>query len=163
ARWNGVVGSTVPDDAVAGAVLAVGDAALEVAVLERVILGLHREPLLCRVVARALRRGPAGEDAIDLEPDVVVKPCGVVLVHHVSELSAGAGHWPPRRGLRSDAEVSLLPIRLERVWPAGHAVQVTTSPSQVPKTFGSRKACPDSWADPVRLPEALVLRVCRGE
>src|SRR5262249_10868193 len=155
ARWIGVVGSAVPDDAVAGAVLAVGDPALEISVLERVILCLHREPLLCRVVARALRRGPAGEDSIDLEPDVVMEPCRVVLVHHVPQLSAGTGHGPRCRGLRSDAEVSLLPVRLERVWPAGHAVQVTTSRSQVPKTFGSRKARPVSGGDPAALPPAF--------
>ncbi len=40
ARRHGVEGPRVPDERVAGAVLAVGDAPLELAVLERVVLGL---------------------------------------------------------------------------------------------------------------------------
>jgi len=53
-----LVGAGVPDDHRAGAVFALGDAALELEVVERVVLGLDGEPLVARVERRALRHGP---------------------------------------------------------------------------------------------------------
>src|SRR5262249_11662042 len=115
-----VVGPSVPDDAVAGAILSVGDAALEVSVLEWVVLGLDRESLLRRVVARALRAGPAREDAVDLEPQVVVEPGRIVLVHHEPKSAGGCGGDAPRCGLGGDGEVAFLAVLLEGIWTAGH-------------------------------------------
>ena len=72
----------VPDDHVAGAVLAVRDMALELRVLERVVLGVHREPLLVRIEARAARHRPALEHAVELEPQVVVQATRSMTLDH---------------------------------------------------------------------------------
>ena len=45
-------------------VLALRDDPLEGAVLDRVVLDVHREPLVARVEGRALRHGPAQQDAV---------------------------------------------------------------------------------------------------
>ena len=119
---HGVVRAAVPDDAVAGAVLAVGDAALEVAVGERVVLGLDGEPLLRRIVTRSLGAGPAGEHPVDLEPQVVVKTGRIVLVHHEAQRAGRGGGCALGRGLGCDREVALLPVGFERIVAAGHGV-----------------------------------------
>ena len=63
----------VPDDHVAGAVLPRRDDALEVEVLDRVVLDVDRHPADARVEGRALGHGPRHQDALDLEPEVVVE------------------------------------------------------------------------------------------
>ena len=45
------------------------------------VFGLHREPLLLRVVRRAFGHGPALQDAIKLEAEVVVEAFGGVLLN----------------------------------------------------------------------------------
>ncbi len=69
----GLPGPPIPDDDVAGAVLARRDDAFEVEVLDRVVLDVHRHPALGRIQGRAARHGPAHEDAVDLQAEVVVK------------------------------------------------------------------------------------------
>ena len=53
---------------------------LERAVLERVILDVHRQPLDRRIERRALRHGPREQDAVVLEAEVVVQVAGEVLL-----------------------------------------------------------------------------------
>ena len=55
---HGVELPAIPDQRFAGAVLAIGNPPLEVSVGERVVLGLHREPLDRRVVSRARAAPP---------------------------------------------------------------------------------------------------------
>jgi hypothetical protein len=55
--------------------------ALEVGVIDRVILDLNRKPLLGRIERRPLRYGPGLEHPVHLEPEVVVQASGVVLLH----------------------------------------------------------------------------------
>ena len=64
----------VPDDDVAGAVLLGRDDAFEIEVFDRVVLDVDGHAPGLRVERRALRDGPADEDAVDLEPEVVVEP-----------------------------------------------------------------------------------------
>jgi hypothetical protein len=116
----GVVRPAVPDDAVAGAVLAVGDATLEVAVLQWMVLGLHRQPLLGRVVAGPLGTGEADQHPVQLQPDVVVEPGGVVLVHHEAKWTARGGSDARRRRFGGDREITLLAIGGEWVRASGH-------------------------------------------
>jgi NADPH:quinone reductase-like Zn-dependent oxidoreductase len=71
----------VPDHDAAGAVLALGNLALEPSVVERVVLGLHGEAPVLRAQARLLRDGPALEHAVVLETKVVVQPRRVVALH----------------------------------------------------------------------------------
>ena len=71
-------GAPVPDDDVARAVLLRGDDALEVEVLDRMILDVDRHPAHGRVEGQALGHGPGHEDAGDLEAEVVMEPGGAV-------------------------------------------------------------------------------------
>ena len=70
----------VPDDHLAGAVVALGDDTLEVGVLHRVVLDLHREALVGGVERGAHRHRPRAQHAAELEPEVVVKARGGVLL-----------------------------------------------------------------------------------
>ena len=69
----------VPQHDDAGAV-AFGNHALEFAVRDRMILGHHREPLRLRIERRPFRNGPRQEDAVVLEPEVVVEMAGEMLL-----------------------------------------------------------------------------------
>src|ERR1700731_1765038 len=72
--------STVPQQHRAAAVLPFGNDALEPAIVDRVVLALNCEPLLAGVGARALRDCPTLQDAVELEPKIIVQPaCGVLL------------------------------------------------------------------------------------
>src|SRR5215831_15053810 len=75
-------GAAIPDKHSAAAVLALGDDALEVAVLDRVILDVHGQPLVRGIEARPLGDRPALENAFELEPKIVVEPRGGVLLNH---------------------------------------------------------------------------------
>ena len=85
----------VPHDDGAGAVVALRDEPLEIAVLDRMILDVHREPLLRGVVRRSLGHRPGAEHALHLEPEVPVQPGGRVLVH--DEQAAGLAPDTRRR------------------------------------------------------------------
>ncbi len=74
--------AAIPHDHRAATILAPRDIAFEVQVLDRMILGAHREALLAQREARAARDGPALEHAVELEPQVVVKPARGMLLHH---------------------------------------------------------------------------------
>ena len=56
------------------------DGALEVAVVERMVLGPHRQALVVGIEARPLGHRPALEHAVQLEPEVPVQPGRVVLL-----------------------------------------------------------------------------------
>src|SRR6185369_7031947 len=104
-------GSPIPDDDVAGAVLAVWDHALEVEVLDRVILDVDGHPADRRIEGRALRDGPADEDPVDLEPEVVVEPGRAVALDDEPTRTAD-GRVAGRLGRL--AEVALALVGLER-------------------------------------------------
>jgi hypothetical protein len=96
-------GADVPHHDVAAAVLARGDHALEVEVLDRVVLDVHGEPPCRGVERRALGDRPADQHPVDLEPQVVVKPAGPVTLHDeaagagpVADTSPARRPWPHR-------------------------------------------------------------------
>ena len=95
-----LVRAAVPDLDRAGAVVALRDLALEAPVLERMILDVDREVLLARLQRNAFRHRPRRENAVALEPEVVVQPSRVVPLHDED------------RGLRLAA---LAPERLRRL------------------------------------------------
>ena len=72
----------VPDDDFTGAVVALGNDALEVGVLHRMVLDHHGEALFRDVGGRALGNGPAHECAAPLESEVVVEPGRRVFLDH---------------------------------------------------------------------------------
>ena len=111
-------GAAIPQHHHAGAV-AIGDHALELAVLDRVILDVHRQPLVGGVDRRALRHRPRQQHAVVLDAEVVVQRGGQVLLDaEEARLAALAlprpDHGVVAGGLRRAAEVALLAIRLER-------------------------------------------------
>ena len=71
-----LVGAAIPEVDVPGAVLAARDVALEVGVLHRVVLDVHRQRALARAQRHAARQRPAQQHAVALEPQVVVQPRG---------------------------------------------------------------------------------------
>ena len=73
-------GPAIPQQNGAAAVLAFGDGAFEIAVIERMILDMDREALLAFDEARPLRHRPAFEDAVELKAEIVVQAGGVVLL-----------------------------------------------------------------------------------
>ncbi len=73
--------TAVPDDDGAGAVVVGRDHALEVHVVDGVVLDVHRQPLVGRIRRRPLRHGPGLQHAVELEPKVVVSPARGVLLH----------------------------------------------------------------------------------
>ena len=78
----GLEGAPVPADGVARAVFAPGNDALEVQVLDRMVLGAGGEAALAGVARGTLRDCPRREDAVDLEPQVVVEPAGSMAMDH---------------------------------------------------------------------------------
>ncbi len=103
--------AAIPDDDGAAAIFALGNGALEVAVVQRMILDMHGEALFARHEARAARYRPALQHAVHLEAEVVVEARGVVLLDHEA-VAALAALAPFRLG--GGAEIPLLPVDVER-------------------------------------------------
>src|SRR5690606_3659160 len=96
------------------AVLVLGNHAFEVAVFERMVLGLHREAALARIEARSLGHRPALQDAVQLEAKVIVQPPRRMALHRVAErLSLSRATAALRLG--RNAEVAHLAVAPEAV------------------------------------------------
>ena len=113
AELLGIEGASVPDTHRARAVLALRDVALELEVLERMVLGPNREPVLVRVRRDPARQRPGGERALVLEAQVPVQAAGVVLLHDEARALRLLASAP--LGLGCLLEVALAPIAAEPV------------------------------------------------
>ena len=111
----GLPGAPVPDDHVAGAVLLRRDHALEIEVLDRVVLDVDGHPPDRRIERQALRDGPADEDAFDLEAEVVVEPRGAMAL---DDESPGRARDDGRCRFRGLPEVAFAAVFVE-----GHDVE----------------------------------------
>ena len=103
----------VPHDHVAAAVLALGDHALEVEIFDRMVLDVHGRPLRPGIQRRTSRYCPAGQDTVDLEPQVVMQAPGAV---SLDDESASSGRFRRRRRsgrLGRAVEVPLLAVASE--------------------------------------------------
>jgi hypothetical protein len=104
-----LVGTAVPDLHRPGAVLALRDLAVEVQVLEGMVLGAHRQPVLVGMVGDPPRDRPGGQRPFVLQAQVPVKARGVVLLDHEPEaLRPGVA---AARGLGGLGEVAFLSVR----------------------------------------------------
>ena len=112
-RRLGLPGAPVPDDDVAGAVLLGRDDALEVEVLDRVVLDVDGHAPDLRVEGRALGDGPADEDAVDLEAEVVVEARRAMALDDEPAAPAARGRALVRGRLRRLLEVALAAVFLE--------------------------------------------------
>src|SRR5256886_16247640 len=99
------------------AIVAFGDDPLEVAVLERVVFHMDREPLVGTVGRGALGDGPGPEHAIHLEPQVPVEPPGGVHVDHEQAAGGGCGGCGTGAGLRRAIQRPLRTVGTVRVGP----------------------------------------------
>src|SRR5918993_59739 len=111
----------VPDDDVPAAVLALRDHALELDVLDRVVLDVDRLPAHAGVEGGALGHGPAGQHAVDLEPEVVVQPGGPVALDDEAPARVRPGGGRIAGRFRRRVEPALLAIGLQPVAVPGHA------------------------------------------
>ena len=102
-------GAAVPDDDLAGAVLALRDLAFEIGVVERVVLDVHRQPAHARVQAGSLGHRPTLEHLAELQAQVIMQSPGVVLLDH-EEIAGRADGLAARFG--RDREVAFLVIGL---------------------------------------------------
>ena len=98
--------ATVPQHYRAAAVLSLRDRAFEVAIVERVVLDLHRQTANLRVQRRALGHRPGLEHPVELQAEVVVQPRRLVLLDHEAQAVRGARRFAPARlgGLREVAD-----------------------------------------------------------
>jgi hypothetical protein len=92
------------------AVLAFGDVALELQILDRVIFRLDRQPSLRRIERRPLANRPRLEHAAHLQTKIKMQVRRVVLLH--DEAAQAALRQAPAR-LRRAPEVPLLPVGFE--------------------------------------------------
>ena len=112
--------AAVPDDHGARAVIAGWNFAFERAVLERMILHVHGQPLHRRIETGSLGYRPRLQRPVEFEPEVVMQAPGVMLLNQIRErrLSARAcrlaGTRAARR-LRRFFEAPLFSIGLELV------------------------------------------------
>ncbi len=106
-------GAFVPDDDLAGAVLALRNLAFELVVGDGVVFHLDGHALDGRIVAGPFGHRPAFHGAVQLQPEIVVQPGGPVLLDHEGP-RGGAGLAAGGR-FRRDVEVALLPVLRKRV------------------------------------------------
>src|SRR5690606_26320573 len=85
----GLPDAAIPDDDITAAVLPLGDAALEVAVAQGVILDVYCQALVCRIQAGPLGHRPADQSAIQLQAKVVMQIAGGMLLDDETQGSIG--------------------------------------------------------------------------
>ena len=102
----------IPQHHDAGAV-AFRDDAFERAVLDRMILDVHRQPLRLRVERRPFRHCPRQQHAFPFEPEVVVEMAGEVLLHAEEQpLSRASPSARARRRLSGSPDGSGVDVKL---------------------------------------------------
>ena len=110
-------GAAVEDLHRPGAVVALRDLAVEVQVLERVVLGLDRQVVALGVDGDALRDRPADERALVLEPQIPVHRARGVLLHDEPQLLARLDR---PGGFGRVLEVALCPISVQPISHRAH-------------------------------------------
>jgi hypothetical protein len=148
-----LVGAGVPDLHRPGAVAPSRDRAVEVEVLQRVVLGADRHPVVVRVERDAARQRPRGERALALEAQVPVQARGTVLLDRkagrfaADDLgSGGRARLPRAAGLAGGVEVALGAVAGEAVprsSPASARHPQRTYPRAPPRT--SVRGHPGCW------------------
>ena len=79
-------GASVPEHHRPAAIFAFRDRALEGAIGQGMILGPHRQPLVGRIEAGPFGHGPAQQNAVQFQPEIVMQTRGVVLLDQVRKL-----------------------------------------------------------------------------
>ena len=111
-------GAGVPHDHAPGAIFALWNDALEVAIFERVILSRHGETLIACVHRRPLWNSPRFKDAVDLQAEVIVQSTGVMLLDNEYRLMFRAcGMLRSACWLGRTSEVPPAPVLLKQLSP----------------------------------------------
>ena len=134
----GIVGfpiAAVPELHGAAAILALRNGAFEIAVVERMVFHFHRQPLVARI-----ERGPPGdrpgfEDAIELEPEIVMQARRIMLLDHETPLLRRLDRHIAAR-LRGLFEIPLLAVGGEV--SQGHDKTHTNEKRRQLETTGTR-------------------------
>ena len=113
-RIGHAIDAAVPNDYLAGTVVALGNDALEIAVLDRMVLDHHGKPLVGGIERRPLGHGPRAQHAFHLETEVVMEPGGRVLLHDEHTTGPTAQSWRFAEWLRRAVGAALAPIFFER-------------------------------------------------
>ena len=82
---------TVPYHHCSRAIIAFRNFPFEIAVVQRMILGHDRQPLVRVALRRSLGHGPRLQRPIDGQPEIVVQPRGPVLLNHKRVAVLGPG------------------------------------------------------------------------
>jgi hypothetical protein len=88
-RVVAIPGAAIPYHHGAAAVLTLRNGAFEVAVVQRVVLDLHRKPLVVWVQRRAFCDGPGLENPIEFEAQIVVQVRGRMLLDDETKTLCG--------------------------------------------------------------------------
>jgi hypothetical protein len=96
----------------AAAVLALGDGAFEVAVVQRMIFHLHRQAFVSRIDRRPLGDGPRFEDAVQLQAKVIVQVARGMLLNDEPQMFSRQ-HLPRSARFLGFGEIALGSIGLE--------------------------------------------------
>ena len=114
--------AAIPHDDVAGAVVAVWNAALELGIGEGMVFHLHGEALVVRIGRGPLGHRPGAQHAIHLQAHVPMQVAGAMLLHHedASPAPAGAGRCGER--LRRGAGGAFAAVSGEFAGCCGHAL-----------------------------------------
>ena len=108
----------------AAAILALRNGAFEGAVVDRVVLDLHSEPLGRRIERRHLGHGPGFVHTVQFQPQIEMQPRRRVALDHEPPPGARAFRDAPSR-LRRDREIPLLVVERE----ARHEELPTSDPA----------------------------------
>src|SRR3546814_13341925 len=111
--WSSDVCSS---DLRASAISASGNGAFEPAVIQRVVFGPDGKALVVRIEARTSRHRPAFENAVQLEPQIVMQPGCVMLLDDKAVAACRPGR---AGGFGRFREIALCPVCLKR-FGAGH-------------------------------------------
>ena len=71
----------VPEHHRTAAIFTLGDRAFKTGIGQGMVLGPHRQPLVIGIEAGPLGHGPALEDTVQLQTEIIVQPAGSVLLH----------------------------------------------------------------------------------
>ncbi len=133
-----LIEAPVPDDDVAGPVIALGNNPLKILIVEGMIFHLHGQPFLGRVQGRPLGHRPALQDAGHFEPEVVVQMPGRVLVHHKYQMLLL--RMEQRRRLGRRLELPFFPVFLQVRISQERYLQNRSSGGQAPAGRRSPRA-----------------------
>jgi hypothetical protein len=109
----GLPNAFVPHHDGAAAIFALGNCPLEGAVRKGMILCPYRQPFVGGIEARTLRDGPAQQDAVEFQPEIIMKQRGVVFLDEVRQ-SVLAGLDPPGRRLGCLLKIAFAAVLFQR-------------------------------------------------